>query len=147
MVYSTILKLLFATMFHNKLILTSSEGSKFYFPLPLSSMTDLFSTLNYRKITTYKQVFKEVSIGQAPEQIVFYYDLKCIRRQYGLRHYVNGNIHGEMGDTYNCMAISVRDTEQLFSLCDHGQLIVILSRTRIIKILFLSVQIMKNFAD
>ena len=48
--------------------------------------------------------FKEVSIGQSPEQIVLYDDLKCIHRKYGLRHYATGTIHGEMGDTYNRMA-------------------------------------------
>ena len=77
--------------------------------------------------------FKEVSIGQAPEQIFLYDYLKCIRHQYWLRHYVTGNIHGAVGDTYNCMTISVRDTEQLFSLWDRGQLIFILSRPRIMQ--------------
>ena len=38
-----------------------------------------------------------------------------------------------MGDTYNRMVISVSDTEKLSSLWDHGQLIFILSRTRIVK--------------
>ena len=38
-----------------------------------------------------------------------------------------------MGDTYNCMEISVSDTEKLFSLWDRGQLIFILSCTRIMK--------------
>ena len=38
-----------------------------------------------------------------------------------------------MGDTYNCMEILVSDTEKLSSLRDSGQLIVILSRTRITK--------------
>jgi hypothetical protein len=38
-----------------------------------------------------------------------------------------------MGDTYYCMAISVSDIEKLFSLWDHGQLIVILSCTRLMK--------------
>ena len=38
-----------------------------------------------------------------------------------------------MGDTYICMAISVSDTEKLFSLWDRGHLIVILLRTRIMK--------------
>ena len=77
--------------------------------------------------------FKEVSIDQSPEQIVLYDDLKCILHQYGLIHYVTGTIHGAMGDTYNLMEITVSDTENLFSLWDRGQLIVILSRTRIIK--------------
>ena len=56
--------------------------------------------------------FKEVSIGQAPEHIVFCDYLNFICRQYGLRHYVTGNIHGAMGDTYNHMAISVSKTEK-----------------------------------
>ena len=77
--------------------------------------------------------FKEVSIGQAPEQIVSYNDLKCISRQYGLRHYVTSTMHGAMGDKYNRMAISVSDIEKLSSLWDRGKLIVILSRTRITK--------------
>ena len=77
--------------------------------------------------------FKEVSISQAPETIYYYDDIKCIRRQYGLRHYVTGTIHSAMGDTYNRMAISVSNVDKLFSLCDRGQLIVILSRTRIMK--------------
>ena len=47
--------------------------------------------------------FKEVSIGQYPEQIVFCDDSKCIRCQYGLLHYVTGTIHGAIGDTYNQM--------------------------------------------
>ena len=38
-----------------------------------------------------------------------------------------------MSDTYNGMEILLSDTEKIFSLWDRGQLIVILSRTRIIK--------------
>ena len=54
--------------------------------------------------------FKEVSIGQATEHIFFYDDLKCKRHQYVLHQYITGNIHGAMGDTYNCMAILVSNT-------------------------------------
>ena len=78
-------------------------------------------------------VFKEVSIGQAPEHIVFYDEVKCLRFQHGLRHYVTGNINGENCDTYNRIAILVSDTEKLFSLWDCGQLIAILYPTRKIK--------------
>ena len=91
--------------------------------------------------------FKEVSIGQAPEQIVFCCDLKYTLRQYVLSHYATVTIHGAMGDTYNCMAISVSNTEKLFSLWDRGQLIVILSRTRITKNNILLVKRMKQFLD
>ena len=73
--------------------------------------------------------------------------MKCIRRQYGLRHYVTGNIHGAMGDTYNCMAISVSDTEKIFSFWDRIQLVVSLSRTRILKNTILLVHRMKQFVD
>ena len=45
--------------------------------------------------------FKEVSIGQSPEQIFLYNDFNCILRQHVLRHYFTGTIHGAMGDTYN----------------------------------------------
>ena len=57
--------------------------------------------------------------------------MKCIRQQYVLRHYVTGNIYGEMGNTYNRMEILVSDIEKLFSLWDRKQLIVILSCTRV----------------
>ena len=49
-----------------------------------------------------------------------------------------------MGDKYNRMAILVSNIEQLFSLWYRGQLIVILPRTRIMKILFLLFQIIKK---
>ena len=43
----------------------------------------------------YHQIgFKEVSIGKSPKQIVLYDDLKFIRRNDGLRHYVTGTIYG-----------------------------------------------------
>ena len=77
--------------------------------------------------------FKEVLIGKSPEQTVFYDDLKCIRCQCGFQHYVIGTIHSTMGDTYNRMAILVSDTENLFSLWDRVQFIVILSHTSITK--------------
>ena len=67
-----------------------------------------------------KIFFKEVSIGQAPEQIFLCGDLKCTRHQYGLCHYVTGNFHGAMGDTYNCMTILVIHNKKSFSLWYHG---------------------------
>ena len=47
--------------------------------------------------------------------------------------YITGTISGAIGYTYNHMEILVSDTAKLFSLWDCGQLIVILSRTRIMK--------------
>ena len=60
--------------------------------------------------------FKEVSIGQAPEQIVFYNYLNYIHHQYGLCYYVTRTINGAMGDTYNCIAILVSNIEKMFLL-------------------------------
>ena len=62
MVYSAILNLLFDMMFHNKLILTYFEGSKYPFLPPLSSMTHLFSTLTYQNITEFKQFSKKLQL-------------------------------------------------------------------------------------
>ena len=48
----------------------------------------------------------------APEQICFTNDLICIRKQYGLRHYVTGTIHSTMCDTHNKMAMSISDIQK-----------------------------------
>ena len=58
--------------------------------------------------------FKEVSIGQSPEQIVFYDDSKRIRRQYESCHYITGNTLGTMGGIYNHMEMLVRYFEKYF---------------------------------
>ena len=77
--------------------------------------------------------FKDISIGKAPEKIVFCDDLNFICRHYALRRCVAGTIHCAMVDTYNCMEILVSNIENIYSLWDHGQLILILYRTRIMK--------------
>ena len=102
-------------------------------PTPTIKYDTFIFNPDLQKYHYIKIGFKEVSIGQVPEKIVFYDDLKLIRRQYGLRHYVTGTIHDAMGDTYNRIAILVSDTERLCSLWDRCQLIVVFSRTRILK--------------
>ena len=77
--------------------------------------------------------FKEVSIGCSPERQVYQDITRAKREQYGLRHYVTGTIHSAMGDTYFSMAISISDIQKSLKLWDRGQLIVILSCTRIMK--------------
>ena len=77
--------------------------------------------------------FKKVTITVAPENICFKDDVKCMRKQYGLRHYVTGTIHSAMGDTYNKMAISISDIQKQYSIWDRGQLIVAISRTRLME--------------
>ena len=63
------------------------------------------SDLNLLKDSYIKIGFKEVSIGKDPEQIVFYDDMKCICRQYGLCYCVTRTIHIAIVDTYNHMII------------------------------------------
>ena len=77
--------------------------------------------------------FREVSISCSPERQVYLDNTRAKRQQYGLKHYVTGTIHSAMGDTYFKMAVSVSDSQDQFKLWDSGQLIVILSRTRIMK--------------
>ena len=132
MVYSAILKLLFAMIFRNHLILIKFEGSKFQFPPLLSSMTHLFSTLNYPNITTFKQVSQRFLLDKLLNRF-FCGDLKCIHCQCILRHYSNRTIHGAICDKYNHIEILVSDIENLSSLWDRGQFIVFLLHTRIIK--------------
>ena len=73
--------------------------------------------------------------------------MKCIRCQYGLCHDITGNINGATDDIYNCMEILVSDPEKYFHYGTHGQFIVILSRTRIMKNTIFFLQIMKQFVD
>lgn len=77
--------------------------------------------------------FKEVMIEKAPENIQFIDDTKVQRQQYGIRNYVTGTIHSAMGDTYTRMAVAISNLLKLFTLWDRGQLIVILSRTRLME--------------
>ena len=78
--------------------------------------------------------FKEVQMGTSPENIEFLHDdIQATRRQYGLRHFITGAIHGAMGDTYHLMAIAVSHRNKQLRLWGKGQLIVVISRTRLIK--------------
>ena len=77
--------------------------------------------------------FKKVTVTVAPERICYCNDIKSMRKQYGLRHYVTGTLHSAMGDTHHKMALSISDVQKEYSLWDRGQLIVAISRTRIMK--------------
>ena len=56
-----------------------------------------------------------------------------MRKQHGLRHCVTGTMHSAMGDAHDEMAISMSDASEILSLWDRGQLVVALSRTRLMK--------------
>ena len=70
--------------------------------------------------------FIEVNIETAPERIKFNNDLKCERKQHGLRHHITGTTHSSMGGTCNKMDIYVSDDSKPFKLWDLGQPIVLL---------------------
>ena len=55
------------------------------------------------------------------------------RKQYGLNHYVAGTIHSAMGDTLPSVATSLSKSDNNYSMWDKGQLLVILSRTKLAK--------------
>ena len=72
-------------------------------PPPTMKYDTFIFSPDLQKYHYIQKGIKEVSIGQYPEQIFFCDDSKCILCPYGLRHYVTGNIHVEIGHTYNCM--------------------------------------------
>ena len=77
---------------------------------------------------------KEIKIGSAPDRTNSVRSaLFAKRKYYDLKHYVSMTIHAAMGDTLLSVvtAISVRDNK--IFMWDKGQLIVILSRTKLAK--------------
>ena len=53
------------------------------------------------------------------------------RKQYGLKPYVSSTIHGAMGDTLPYMVTQISTHDSNFCLWDKGQLVVLLSRTKL----------------
>jgi len=74
--------------------------------------------------------FEEITIPLHPEYAICSRTKQCIRKQYSLRHKLTATIHGAMGHTYERMASQISHTDPDFGLCDKGQLVVIISRTR-----------------
>lgn len=60
-------------------------------------------------------------------------NLQGRRKQYGLKPYVSLTIHSAMGDTLQYMATQISVNDPNFNLWDKGQLVVILSRTKLAK--------------
>ena len=78
--------------------------------------------------------FVERDIGVAPERICILSDnVQAQRKQYGLKHRVTSTIHAAMGDTLPIMATEISRNDANFKLWDKGQMIVILSRTKLAK--------------
>ena len=78
--------------------------------------------------------FKEIKIGSAPDRTnSVRSDLFAKRKYYDLKHYVSMTIHAAMGDTLLSVATTISVRDKNFFLWDKGQLIVILSRTKLAK--------------
>ena len=74
----------------------------------------------------------EIHIPTAPVYIMSLPNsMQGKRRQYGIRHHITGTIDGSMGDTYESMASKISHANPDFGLWDRGQLVVIISRTRL----------------
>ena len=76
--------------------------------------------------------FKEQRVGIAKEYTQsLSHNLQGRRKQYGLKHYVSLTIHSAMGDTLQYMATQISTNDRNFNLWDKGQLVVILSQTKV----------------
>ena len=76
--------------------------------------------------------FKEQRVGIAKEYTQsLSNNLQGRRKQYGLKPYVSLTIHSAMGDTLQYMATQISSNDSNFHLWDKGQLVVILSRTKL----------------
>jgi predicted GIY-YIG superfamily endonuclease len=74
----------------------------------------------------------ETSIECAPYKIcTLPNNLQGVRKQYGLQHYVAGTIHSAMGDTLPSIATTFSLIDRNYSVWDKGQLLVIISRTKL----------------
>ena len=79
-----------------------------------------------------KNDFLEIRVPTAPDYTMSLSNsMQGKRKQYGIRHCITGTIHGSMGDTYESMASEISNANPDFGLWDRGQLIVIISRTRV----------------
>ena len=75
------------------------------------------------------QGYEEVLIGIPPEQIILIKQAR--RKQYGLKHQIAGTINASMGDTEVQIATEISATDPNFRMWEKGQLIVLISRTRL----------------
>ena len=87
-----------------------------------------------RKEVYLNKGFVERFIGVAPERMcIISNNVQAQRKQYGLKHRVTSTIHAAMGDTLPIMATEISRNVSNFKMWDKGQMIVILSRTKLAK--------------
>ena len=75
--------------------------------------------------------FKEVNVECSPQRVCNLSNyVQCMRKQYGMQHYVAGTVHSVMGDTLPSIATTISTDNRNFSMWDKGQLLVLISRTK-----------------
>ena len=80
-------------------------------------------------------------IGEAPTtKYCIKSGMRCMRRQYGLKHHVTSTVHACMGDTLHKVVTEISNEHHELKLWDKGQVIVLLSSTEKAKTLFLLVE-------
>lgn len=77
--------------------------------------------------------FKEISIGLHPNHLIYFERgrIQACRKQYALKPRISSTMHACMGDTHPSIAACISDTDPDFVVWDKGQLIVVISRTRL----------------
>ena len=80
-----------------------------------------------------EQGYKEFKIGIAPGERLqlIGHRLQARHKQYGLKHRIASTIHGSMGDTEPQIASDISAADPNYRLWEKGQLIVLVSRTRL----------------
>ena len=95
---------------------------------------DVIYDSNATKESYLERGFVEISIKCAPHKIVsLSNNIQGVRKQYGIQQYIAGTIHSIMGDTLPSIATTFSNSNNKLSIWDKGQLLVIVSRTKLAK--------------
>ena len=111
---------------------TLNEFSSIKVLLAPPGCKDISFDQNTTKESLLARGFVETTIACAPHKIcILPNNLQGVRKQFGLQHYIAGTIHSIMGDTLPSIATTISDKDRNFSVWDKGQLLVIISRTKL----------------
>ena len=74
----------------------------------------------------------EKFVGMCPERThAVPMNMRCQRKQYGLKHHLTSTVHASMGDTLHKIVTEISSESNDFRLWDKAQAVVLLSRTRL----------------
>ena len=97
-----------------------------------SGCKDISFDKNTTKESLLARGFAETTIGCAPHKIcILANTLQGVRKQFGIQHYIADTMHSIMGDTLSSITTTISDKDKNFSIWDKGQLLVIISRTKL----------------